>query len=529
MVAIPPEMMAIDRDDDDGGRAAIAELAAELGELPPTLAHRTPHGEHLIYRTPPGWEGRAWVGKDPANPVPAGVDLRMPGQILMAAPSVVPGPGGQARYGPVDSSRVVALPAAYLTAWTPQPAPRTPARPVPIPPDGAGRAARYVHDAMTDIAAELARRPPGGRNSAAYTAGLKAGSLLGAARATPGGEQAAAAWTDEAAEQALVDAAQRNGYVDKDGEAEARRAIRSGFRNGLRRPRALPDFTASRPAQATSPRPRAGHEREPAPAGATSPHEHQDPGTTVPQPDSPRMQANRAAVAANHAYRAGDLDVARQLTDQAAALDPSRADLWQQHREQIAARSLILAAQAAHADSDHQRAQDLIGQARQIDPRMPAIWGGDLPGLPPARTARHSREHEAAPGPDGPADSSRAVVQGAGTGQQTRAAAAPADRGAPRPSWPGSPARGQPGIPAPRSAEQASAQTSPQRDPAVVPRQPGPQAGIAAGDTQPGAEPADDDPSTRWPAPNPRAARETSPPGRQGRPRGRREPGHQAT
>jgi hypothetical protein len=48
-----------------------------------------------------------------------------------------------------------------------------------------------------------------------------------------------------------------------------------------------------------------------------------------------------------------------------------------------------------------------------------------------------------------------------------------------------------------------------------VPRQPGPQVGIAAGDTQPGAEPAHDDPSTRWPAPNPRAAREPSTPGRQ--------------
>ena len=100
------------------------------------------------------------------------------------------------------------------------------------------------------------------------------------------------------------------------------------------------------------------------------------------------MQANRAAVAANHAYRAGDLDAARQLTDQAAALDPSRADLWQQHREQIAARSLILDAQAAHVDGDHQRVQDLLGQARQLDPRMPAIWDGDLPGLPPARTAQ---------------------------------------------------------------------------------------------------------------------------------------------
>ena len=515
MVAIPPGMMAIDRDDDDGGRAAIAHLAAELGELPPTLTHRTPHGEHLIYRTPSGWEGRAWVGKDPANLVPAGVDLRMPGQILMAAPSVVPGPVGLARYGPVSSSRVVALPAAYLIAWTPQLAPRTPSRPVPIPPDGADRAARYVHDAMTDIAAELAERPPGGRNSAVYTAGLKAGSLLGAARATPGGEQAAAAWTDEAAEQALVDAAQHNGYVDKDGEAEARRTIRSGLLNGLRRPRALPDFSASRRAQTTSPRPRVSHEREPAPAGTTSPHEHQDPGTTVSQPDSPRMQANRAALAANHADRTGNLDAARQLTDQAASLDPSRADLWQQHREKIAARSMILDAQAARTDGDHQRTQDLLGQARQLDPRMPAIWDGDLPGLSPARSAHHSREHEAAPGSDRHAEGSRAVTRGVGTRQQTRAAAAPADRGALQPSWPGSPARGQPGVPAPRSAEETSAQPSPQRDPVAPPRLPGSRAGIAAGDTQPDAEPADDDPSARWPAPNPHASRETSPPGRQ--------------
>jgi hypothetical protein len=518
MVAIPPGMMAIDRDDDDGGRAAIAELAMELGELPPTLTHRTPHGEHLIYRTQPGWEGRAWVGKDPANPVPAGVDLRMPGQILMAAPSVVPAPGGQAHYGPVSSGRVVALPAAYLTAWTPQLAPRSPSRQVPIPPDGADRATRYVHDAMTDIAAELAERPPGGRNSAVYTAGLKAGSLLGAARATPGGEQAAAAWTDEAAEQALVDAAQRNGYVDKDGEAEARRTIRSGLLNGLHRPRALPDFSASRRAQATSPRPRMSHEREPAPAGTTSPHEHQDPGTTVSQPDSPRMQANRAAVAANQAYRTGNLDAARQLIDQAASLDPSRADLWQQHREQIAARSLILDAQAARTDGDHQRAQDLLGQARQLDPRMPAIWDGDLPGLPPAWTANHSREQEATPGPDDPVEGRRAVAQGVGTRQQTRATAAPADRGALQPSWPGSPAHGQTGVPAPRSVDETgSAQPSPQRDPVVPPRQPGSRAGIAAGDTQPDAEPADDDPPARWPAPNPRASRETSPPGHQGR------------
>ena len=282
MVAIPPGMMAIDRDDDDGGRAAIAELAGELGELPPTLGRRPPHGEHLIYRTPPGWQGRAWVGKDPANPVPTGVDLRMPGQILMAAPSVVPGRAGPARYGPVGPDRIAALPAAYLTAWTPPQPARPPSQPMPVPPDGADRAVRYVHDALTDIAAELASRPPGGRNTVAYTAGLKAGSLLGATRTTPGAEQAAAAWTDEAAEQALIDAAQRNGYVDKDGESEARRAIRSGLRNGLRRPRTLPDFATTRTAPAAQPRPRA------AAPGRARPAQRQAP--SVPAPRAGRGQ-----------------------------------------------------------------------------------------------------------------------------------------------------------------------------------------------------------------------------------------------
>ncbi len=67
------------------------------------------------------------------------------------------------------------------------------------------------------------------------------------ARCTPGAESAAAAWSDEAAEDALLAAAGRNGYVAGHSAAAARSAIRSGLRNGLRSPRPLPDFT-SRPA-----------------------------------------------------------------------------------------------------------------------------------------------------------------------------------------------------------------------------------------------------------------------------------------
>ena len=182
--------------------------------------------------------------------------------------------------------------------------------------------------------------------------------------------------------------------------------------------------------------------------------------------------------------------------------------------EQITARKLILDAQAAHADGDHQRAQHLLGQARELDPRMPAIWGGDLPGLPPTRTARHHREHAAEPGPDGPAGSSPAA-QGLATRQQARTGAS-ADREAPQPSWPESPSRDQAGVPAP-GPQRRQAAHSHLRDmiAAAAPREPEARAGITAGDMGPGAEALDDDPSTRWPAPNPHAARVTSPPGRQ--------------
>jgi superfamily II DNA or RNA helicase/tetratricopeptide (TPR) repeat protein len=576
MVAIPPGMMAIDRDDDDGGEAALAALKKDLGELPPTLSHPTPHGQHLIYRTPPGWTGRAWVGKDPANPVPAGVDLRMPGQILMAPPSIVPGPGGPASYGPTTGDHVAPLPAAYLAAWTPpQPKPWPASRPVPVPPDGADRAVKYVHDAMTGIITDLASHQPGGRNTATYQAGLKAGSLLGAARATPGAEQAAAAWTDEAAEDALMDAAERNGYIGKDGQAEARRAIRSGLRNGLRNPRrALPDFTTMRPSPRTAGQDRSAQRAQPQPTTAVtatsrarrwqdmvpadarnqidtadqaardrlraaqntyrealtrctrsggSPEadvdvqhakaeadaayqEYTQDGrhitgrhdaamlrwaasiTTQPQPpaagpaispeDSPRMQANRAALAASEAYRAGDFDQAQRLTDQAASLDPSRAELWQQHRKEIAARQLVLAARAAYTEGDQQRAEKLLADARQLDPRMRAIWNTNL-SAPPA-THRGGQPSPASPGPRNPvrvrpaADArpqhhrlAASAQPDAGTPQPAQPPASPGspapsaqtiDRG-PGPRWPDQPALGSPPSkgPAAASASPASA------------------------------------------------------------------------
>ena len=134
--------------------------------------------------------------------------------------------------------------------------------------------------------------------------------------------------------------------------------------------------------------------------------------------DTARVQANRAAVAANEAYKAGDLDRAEELTQQAAALDPSRAGLWQQHRNDIAARRLITAARAAHADADHERAGKLLQDARKLDPRLRTLWDGGLPAQPATQPSR--------PGP-GPG-STDPETHGTGGIGRPAAAAQPGER-----------------------------------------------------------------------------------------------------
>src|SRR6185437_671982 len=145
---------------------------------------------------PPGWTTRAWVGKDARNPLPAGIDLRVPGQVLMAPPSQVPAGQGMARYGPIADTGVADLPAAYVAAWTP---PKEAAaagwqRGSTLPGRVDAAAAAYVKASINGIAEDLAAIKPGGRNTATYTAALKIGSTLGAARSLSGSEQAA--WTD---------------------------------------------------------------------------------------------------------------------------------------------------------------------------------------------------------------------------------------------------------------------------------------------------------------------------------------------
>ena len=116
------------------------------------------------------------------------------------------------------------------------------------------RAGTPVTFAGVAHAAGISRSWLGGRNTVIYTAALKVGSTLGAARSLPGSDQAA--WTDEAAENALLAAAEQNGNIAGHGASAARSAIRPGLRNELRNPRPPPGSTGRRTTSAPAAQPR---------------------------------------------------------------------------------------------------------------------------------------------------------------------------------------------------------------------------------------------------------------------------------
>jgi N12 class adenine-specific DNA methylase len=242
-----------------------------------------------------------------------------------------------------------------------------------------------------------------------------------------------------------------------------------------------------------------------------APSECQPAAPAASRDDNRRMQANRAAVAANKAYRAGDLDQARQLTDQAAALDPSRAGLWEQHRQQITARRLILDAQAAHARSDHRQAQELLGEARQVDPRMPAIWDGDLPAAP--STSPDHRDHDMTAPERRSTANTVLAPQVPDPRHRVPAATAAGNGPTPQPSWPGSPAHREPSQPAPASPQALKPEPTAQRSAAAL-RDPRTGADATVDDPDADAATPGTGPSA-WPAPNPRTGQEDVSPTRE--------------
>jgi hypothetical protein len=243
-------------------------------------------------------------------------------------------------------------------------------------------------------------------------------------------------------------------------------------------------------------------------AAAITAQREQSAGKPAPAADSTRMQANRAALAANEAYKAGDLDQARVLTDHAAALDPSRAGLWQQHRNDIAARRLILSARAAHAEGDHERAGKLLQDARQLDPRLRTLWDSSLPAQPAARITREISRHDTPPPGAGGTARNRSALPPARSQQRQPAATSQPGQETPQPAWPSAPARREPGRPSPAAAQPGSPPSS--RQPpatAAAPREP---EGPACADVKDPDPDAAEDPA-RWPSPNPRSQPRAAP------------------
>jgi N12 class adenine-specific DNA methylase/SAM-dependent methyltransferase len=213
--------------------------------------------------------------------------------------------------------------------------------------------------------------------------------------------------------------------------------------------------------------------------------------------DSRRLDANRVAVAANQAYRADDLDQARQLIDQAGVLDPSRTRLWRQHQEQIAARRLILDAWAAHAVGDHQKADKLLGYARQLNPRMPAIWDGDLNvSLPASRVPGHET---LASDPYQPSTANGLAAR-VGAAAPQSGTSAQADHDVP---WPSSLARSYPQQP--ESTPAADSGPSGPPPSGVAPTGPPSRRQIVTHDPDISVPAASSGPAC-WPAPGPHAA-----------------------
>ena len=71
--------------DGPNGRAALAALVAEHGQLPKTVKVKTPHGEHYYFRAPPSFLIPTSVGR-----VGVGIDIRGEGGYVVGPGSRTP-------------------------------------------------------------------------------------------------------------------------------------------------------------------------------------------------------------------------------------------------------------------------------------------------------------------------------------------------------------------------------------------------------------------------------------------------------
>lgn len=222
----------IDAKGEVDGFGALAELVAEFGALPETVASSTPSGgAHLLFAFPRGVSPANRVGvkryvADGSRRLYAGLDVRAAGASVCLPPSRKES-GGYAWDREPGGCALAPVPRWLLGLMLSEPPPR-PVRPVRI--TGAPeRVVRYVCAAVDGECRELAAMPAGsGRNQRLFIGAAKLGELVGAG-----------VLGQEDAEAALERAATENGLVGEDGLRAVRLTIASGMKRGISQPREI--------------------------------------------------------------------------------------------------------------------------------------------------------------------------------------------------------------------------------------------------------------------------------------------------
>jgi len=209
--------------DGDAGKASIEALAAQGCTLPDTLTVETGKGWHVYFAVP-----AATHIQNSVSSLGAGLDIRGDGGYVLVPPSIHQSGRSylfRASLDPVN-------PIASAPDWLLQRVVKQEAS-IPLPQPIGERREPTEHErayAVKALASEVeklaAMRKGQGRNAALNTAALHMGEIV------------AAGWVDRAAvEAALMDAAQRNGYILQDGKAEAWNTLQSGVNAGMKTPR----------------------------------------------------------------------------------------------------------------------------------------------------------------------------------------------------------------------------------------------------------------------------------------------------
>jgi hypothetical protein len=222
------------------GAGVLAALALDADEqIPPTRTVVTPSGgRHLYFLAPTRLDGTGGqtpvVLRNTAGDRGRGlgwkVDTRAHGGYVVAAGSITTGPRG-GRYALTDDRPPVPLP-GWLTTRLLPPAP--PPAPTGSIRTEAGRAARYIHAAITAETERVHGAASGQRNACLYVASVALGQLV-----------AGGALAEHDARAVLLSAAGRHLALGAYSHHQAEQTITSGLRAGARRPRRIADSGAA--------------------------------------------------------------------------------------------------------------------------------------------------------------------------------------------------------------------------------------------------------------------------------------------